>query len=369
MTALVHAFDFLEQAGDLNPVSLCVAFGDDRFLKRLVVSRIRQRLAGSEDAEMSATVYQGDKAQWRDIRDELQTRSLFHAGPRIVVVEDADEFVTQNRGHLEELAAAPRTPGCLLLDVLTFPGNTRLYKAALQSGLVVECRAPRQSRGRGNHVDEKRVCKWITTWARTRHNIDLARSADEELLDLVGPELGLLDQELATLALVANGDKVTIQLVRDIVGGWRAKTTWELLDAALAGQAGAAIHQLARLLQAGEAPQAIFGAMAWSLRRFAAAAATIAEAERAGNKITLSRALEQVGFKNWPAGALGQAERQLRQIGRHRAGQLYTRLLQADLAMKGSHSTPERTRWVLENLLLWLSREAAASPPGAVTAS
>ncbi len=213
-------------------------------------------------------------------------------------------------------------------------------------------------------MDEGRLRKWIGQWAQRQHNIQLARGADEELLDLVGPELGLLDQELAKLALYTKeNEKVSIEMVRNVVGGWRTKTTWELLDAALDGNAAEAISQLGRLLQAGEAPQAIFGAMAWSLRRFAAAAAAITEAEHVGRKISLSIALEQAGFKKWPQGALQKAERQLRQIGRERANQLYRRLLDLDLAMKGTHSPPERARWALEQLVLWLSKEANPATP------
>jgi DNA polymerase-3 subunit delta len=150
---------------------------------------------------------------------------------------------------------------------------------------------------------------------------------------------------------------VTVELVQQIVGGWRAQTTWELLDAALEGNAAAALIQLERLLQAGEAPQAIAGAVLWSLRRFANAALLVAEAEYDGRKITLPAALEHAGFKKWPQGAMQRSERQLRQIGRERAGRLYQQLLTLDLAMKGSHSTPPRARWALEQLILSLSRQ------------
>jgi DNA polymerase-3 subunit delta len=177
---------------------------------------------------------------------------------------------------------------------------------------------------------------------------------------LVGAELGLLDQELAKLALFCEqDDEVGVELVRQVVGGWRTKTTWELLDAVLDGHAAAAVGQLERLLQAGEAPQAIAGAVFWSLRRFADAAQAVLEAEDAGRKISLPAALQQAGFKNWPQGALQQAERQIRQIGRIRAGRLYGQLLALDLALKGSHSTPTRTRWALEQFIFSLSRAAA----------
>ena len=58
------------------------------------------------------------------------------------------------------------------------------------------------------------------------------------LLELgFGPEFGLLDQELAKLALYADkSGKVTEKLVQELGGGWRTQTAWELIDAALFGR-------------------------------------------------------------------------------------------------------------------------------------
>ena len=78
------------------------------------------------------------------------------------------------------------------------------------------------------------------------------------MLDLVGPELGLLDTELAKLVLfLEKGQPIKADLVRDIVGGWRTKSVWDLMDAAADGRAGEAIAELDKLLAMGEVPQAL----------------------------------------------------------------------------------------------------------------
>ena len=59
--------------------------------------------------------------------------------------------------------------------------------------------------------------------------------------------------------------------MQELVGGWRAKTAWEMIDAALAGNARAALAQLDRLLLAGEHPIGILAQIGSTLRRFAAA--------------------------------------------------------------------------------------------------
>jgi len=349
-----HAFDFLKESKPNIPPT-CAVIGDDRFLKRLTLSRIRQELTQDGDAAEL-----GPKTPWRDVSDELSTLSLFGDGPRIVIIQDADDFVKANRPQLESLVANLPKSGCLILDLKSLASNTRLYKALDATGQIVECCAPQSKRGKSSYLDENRLCEWIREWGKSTHNVEVKRGADEELLGLVGPELGLLDQELAKLALFCEPRaEVTVELVSKVVGGWRAKTTWDLLDAALDGNAAEALLQLERLLQFGEPPQLILGGLLWSLRRFANAAQLIMEAESAGRKVSLTMALEQAGFKKWPKGAMQRAESQIRQLGRDRAGALYSQLLKLDLSMKSTHAAPQRARWALERFLLSLSKQAA----------
>ena len=351
---MLHAFDLLKEESP-DVAGFCALVGDDGFLRKL--SRTSIQHAVSADGE--ATEFDA-RTPWRDVHDELSTLSLFGDGPRLVVIPNADEFVKQNRPQLEAYAAAPASSGCLVLEIASLASNTRLYKTLAESGLIVECRAPQKKRGKSSTLDDTKLCEWMRDWGKSTHQIELKRGADEELLQLIGPELGLLDQSLAKLALFCEPDgAVDIELVRQVVGGWRAKTTWELLDAALDGNAAEALLQLERLLQSGEAPQAIAGAMLWSLRRFADTAHLVLEAEGAGRKVSLSMALEQAGFKKWPKGAMARAEKQLRQLGRHRAAAMYHRLLELDLSLKGSHAAPARSRWALEKFLLSMSKQAA----------
>ncbi len=350
----MHAFDYLAKPGDF-PVAagICALLGDEPLLKRLVLKAIVRAVLGEEDDVPFATV-DGPLAQWRDVHDELSTVSLFSSRPRLAVVEDADKFVSNFRDKLEDYAASP-AGGVLVLQVETWPGNTRLAKAVAKDGLAIECRPPQSQRGKNKVIDEKRLLKWLVQWASQSHGIKLEQSAAEEMFDLVGPELGLLDTDLAKLALyVEPGGKVTRQMVQEYVGGWRTKSIWQLIDAAAAGNANTALAGIDRLIHMGEAPQALFGQIAWSLRRFAAATRIYQQAEKAGRRMSLDGALEQAGFRRWQ---LKEAQAQLRQIGRHRAGALYRWLLETDLALKGSHSTPHRARLKLEQLIVRLAKQ------------
>jgi DNA polymerase-3 subunit delta len=172
--------------------------------------------------------------------------------------------------------------------------------------------------------------------------------------------LGLLDQELAKLAAIAGVDgTITTGLVHEAVGGWRARTAWEMLDAALAGDTRTALVQLDRLLIGGEAPIALLAQISGSLRRFAAAARLVEQGEKSRRPPSLRQALEEAGIKSF---ALGKAEQQLRKLGRTRANELYHWLLEADLALKGTSSSPVRSRLVLEELIVRLAASEQAKP-------
>jgi DNA polymerase III subunit delta len=363
----VPALAYLAEPTSIKPAGVCAIFGDEPFLKQLVLkSLLRQVMGDDADSPVDAYDCAERMPDWRDIADELATVSLFGGGqPRLVILERADAFVSANRQRLEDYAAKPSRAGILILEVDEWPSNTRLYKALDQSGLQIDCRPP-QKQGKAKGIDEGTIVKWIVEWGRTQHALAIGKDAAQHLLDLTGPSFGLLDQDLAKLALlVPVGAKATPDQVQEIIGGWRTKSIWDLVDAAADGDAGSALTQLDRLLHAGEHPLALVGSLSWSLRRYAAATRIFQQAERGGQKIPLKEALVQAGVKDWPIGNLAASEKRLIQLGRNRTSKLYRWLLELDLSLKGSHSQDDRARWALEQLLLRMSKAAAPRPAAA----
>jgi DNA polymerase-3 subunit delta len=363
MGQTVHVFDFLDQPTALAPV--VVMFGDEPFLKQLALKKLRTTALPDDDS--LAAQFDGTTVEWRDVSDELSTVSLFNpSGLRLVIVQDGDDFVQHNRERLEGYVGHPHQRGILALDVTKWASNTRLYKLVDQRGLQVECRAPTVTQGKQKVVDQSRMVQWLIQRAAAQHSVALAKNAAVALLDVIGPEFGLLDQEVGRLALyTGSSNKVTEKLVREMGGGWRAKTAWEVIDAALSGDGAEALRQLDRLLQSGEQPAAMFGPISWSLRRFAAATRIYQRGERHGRRMRVPEALEQAGFFAWQREAMQTAERQLKQLGRERAVQLHRWLLETDLALKGSHSSPELARLALEHLLLRMDQHLAPRRSGA----
>ena len=193
--------------------------------------------------------------------------------------------------------------------------------------------------------------------ARTQDEVEVERQAVDLLLEQLPTEPGILFQEINKLSLLVDERKrIDAKLVKENVGSWRTRKTWDMIDAAAEGRAADAISQLDRLLAAGEEPHALLPQLASTMRRFAAAARVFEQAEQQGRRMSLRMALEQSGM---PPFKLSAAEGQLRQIGRPRAKQLYDWLLAADLQLKGYNSTKDRARRVIETLIVRLAKQAA----------
>ena len=340
--AKLHAVDYLAQPDKYPPKPVCVAFGDDLFLRRQVLLGLRHAVLGDE-GDFSLTSFEGRTAEFRDVTEELTTLAMF-GSQRLVVVDEADEFVSRCREALEGYVARPGRSGILLLDVKSWPGNTRIAKAVNAQGLAVDCNSPPVAK----------LTRWLGDWAKQTHKCQLSIHAADMLVELVGPELGLLDQELAKLALMAGNDKkITPEMIQKLVGGWRAKTTWEMLDLALDGNVTEALRQIDRLLANNEAPIGLLAQISASLRRLAAATRLILQSETAGRRLGVGPALQQAGVKPF---VLQKAERQLRRLGRQRGSQVYRWLLEADLDLKGDSQMPPRL--ILERLIVRLAAPA-----------
>lgn len=332
---------------------VCAVSGDEPFLKLQVLAELRREVLSGDDGEFSYRGFIGDEIEdIREVFDELGTVALFGGGQRLVVINDADPFVTKNRQTLEDYVASPKPTGVLVLEVKTWPTNTKLYKAVAEKGLSIDCKSPSPGE----------ISKWMHARAAKEHRAKLQPAAAERLLEIVGPAMGRLDQEIAKLALLSdrqsgNADAATItkDLVDANVGGWQVREIWDMVGAAAAGDAKSALVMLDRLVAAGEEPIALLAMLASKLRPLAAATRVYEDAERAGRRITPRQAVAESAAKVWPA-MLDEAERNMKQLGRQRTGQIYRWLLEADLALKGGKSKGHGSRMVLEELIVRLAK-------------
>jgi DNA polymerase-3 subunit delta len=314
--------------------------GDEDFLKRRARERIIATAIGEEDPAFAVSVYAGDKLDFSTARNDLETLP-FLAPCRVVVVESADLFVTENRPALEAYVARPSSVGVLVLDVKTFPDNTKLAKA-LPDAAKIACKAPAPHK-------LYELLPWCAEWARTAHKKKLAPDAAELLLELVGPSMGLLDQELGKLA-VAVGAKsdITADDVDRFVGRSKAAYVFHIMDAIGNGRPGEALSILEELFTEGEDPMAILGPLTSQLRKLALVARL-----RSTDAMVLSQAMDAAGVPKFAPIREG-FERQLNHLGLRRLFKLTDWLVEINLGLKGGCALPERVQ--VERLIVMLAR-------------
>ncbi|MFG0260887.1 MAG: DNA polymerase III subunit delta [Novipirellula sp. JB048] len=345
--AILNAFEMLSKPPADLP-SMAAVFGPDTTLRTWVIAAL------SSDGDV--TSFDGESVRWSDLRDDLATASLFDFdGKRSVVIRNADKFVSQHRPELEKYASQPGTSNRFIIEMTSLPSNTKLYKAIAGDHLVVACTASTDKKLRITAAGRR---QFLTGYVARRHNAALSGEAADALVEMLGEEIGMLETEIAKLALYKSpGETIDEPLVREVVAGWQGKTVWQITEAIATGNATEALLQLDKLMSGGQRPIALLPQIAWSLRRLGMATAVVEHREREGRTVQLEDALAAAGIHR--PSEIQQSKAQLRGLGRARGKQLLPWLLDADLRLKGTHSADGRDRFLLEYLVLRLAKTAA----------
>jgi DNA polymerase-3 subunit delta len=333
----MDALAFLDTVSKAKRLPVYALVGDEDFLKRRCRDAIISLSVGKGgDADFAVSTYAGDKLDFSTVRNDLDTLT-FLSPVRVVIVDQADPFVTEHREALERYAASPSKVGVLVLDVKTFPETTKLAKALPDAAKLV-CKAP---------YPEK-LADWCVKWAKAGHGKKLTREAAEGLVELVGPAMGLLDMELAKLAnAVAANAEITADDVTRLVGRSREANVFHILDAVGEGNSAKAFDLLARLFDEGQDALAILGGLTFQLRKLAGVGRLVAQGQ------SLGPAMDAAGVPKWPQ-ARQSTERQLKHLGGRRLAQLPDWLVEINLGLKGGSPLPPRTQ--VELLLAKLAR-------------
>ncbi len=324
---------FLSKISQTKVHPLYVVAGDEDFLKRLAIQALKQLVLEGEINDFTFSIHPGDKATYAGVMDELQTVPFM--GPRrLVIVENADPFVSGNRARLEKgIKNLPGT-GVLVLEVKSWPSNTKLAKA-ISSNVTVTCKAPYASK----------IPAWCVSWAKDNYDKQLTKTAADLLVELIGPDMGQLDQELNKLAIyVGSKNRITDEDVDKLVGRSQAQNTWKIFDAIGNGNVKEALGILDRLFEQREEPLKILGAFSMQLRKLAKAGRLTDQG------MTPGAALQKAGV---PPFAQRGSEQQLRHFGPQRTSRLYDWLLEFNLNLRGNSQLDPRI--LFERLVIHLA--------------
>ncbi|QVL32216.1 DNA polymerase III subunit delta [Telmatocola sphagniphila] len=335
----MDAIAYLDKAGKMGLKPLYVLHGDEDFLKRQIKQVIVQAAIGDSDPEFAVANYLGEQVEFVAVRNELETLP-FLCERRIILIDQADPFVTKFRAQLESLVNRPTKSGILVLDVKSWPSNTRLAKA-VPDDCSLSCKAPPAAK----------LIPWVVAWAKKEHGRKIDPMAAELLIENAGTQMGLLTQEISKLvSFVGENPQISRDDVEKLVGRSRSANVFKILDAIGEGDGRTALTILRELFEEGEEPIGILAALGTQIRRLAQTAYYV------NQKLPMEQAMDRANVMKWPQ-ARQSAVKQLKHLGRQRLGQLYNWLVETDLGLKGGNPLPPRIQ--LERLVVKMAKARA----------
>jgi len=308
---------------------LYVFYGQDQFRAREELQKIRRDL-DSEGNLAHNTIRLEGKVSAGELRAACHVASFF-AESRLVIVEglqarfsgmrrrgraratgaptDLDDFV-------DVLATLPPTTTVVLLDETP---ATAFVDAVKDFAKVEQFVA----------LQRDALRSWAIDRAKSNGTTLAPAALDRLMLLIDGHHLGELAQEIDKLATYANGRKIEVSDVDELVSGAIQYQIWDLTDAVVAGRADRALSFVETMQARGGrdyAPQLLIYMLTREFRRLILAKALLSQgydSARIGEQLginpgfPLRKAVEQAG--RWPSEHLDTA---------------YRRLLETDVASK-----------------------------------
>ena len=284
------------------------------------------QLRSTLDVDAMSETLLDPSAQPADFANAVGTASLF--GPlRLVVVRHADDLTKEQGEALIPHIEAPSTDAVL---VLLAEGRTKLDAVVKKHGSVVALEAPRG----------RRLAGWVRERGR-RYGLRVDDSGAWALLDSVGDGLRDLDNALRQLQnLSASDHDVRADDVRVAFPRLSDQRIYSLTDAVGDRRADQAIPALRRLLDQGEEPLVLLGALAGHVRRMLVA--------RRYTRSGPQSVADALGLPRW------RAERLYKQANHYRDEELAGAiglLAEADLELK-SGAGDEAAKAALETAVI-----------------
>jgi DNA polymerase-3 subunit delta len=304
--------------------------------KALIDAECEKLIASELPAEQRTTgLFNADATEVlaSDVLDELRTLP-FLTEKRVVLVKDADDFVSENRELLERYFDNPCPTGVLILTVNGWSAQTKLAKKLSSVGKLVSVTQPKRWQ----------LPQRVIQYARDAHDKTIGEAAAELLVELAGDELGRLYSEVDKLAIFAQDEKsITEKHIELLIGHNRIFNAFAVIDAIIAGDSAQAINRLrAMFAEDKSAEYTVVGAFAFHFRRMF------------GAKVLLEKGVGSVEIANrlriW--GDRDSFFSQLRKVSLKQIGDILQQLAETDYALKTGKAKAEVA---MEQLVLGLA--------------
>ena len=209
---------------------------------------------------LNLEILSGHEAAGADIATRCRIVPAF-SPRRVVVLKDAECLRREAWDVISTYLQAPSATTCFICVADKLDQRHPARQQIEQMGKVLQFAAPR-------FAEERQ--RWCRRWIRERaqqQGKSLSPEAELLLLNLQGPDLLRLGQEVDKLCLFVGGEReITLEAVEVLVGEGRTGEIFELTRAVSHQDLETALFCLRKLLERGEAPLGILGMLARQLR-------------------------------------------------------------------------------------------------------
>ncbi len=239
-----------------------VIAGDEPTMVNARCTELVDRLITPEEKATGLLVADADKITITELLDELRTLP-FLTKKRVVVLRNADKFISANRETLERYFEHPCPTGVLVITATSWDGKTRLAKKLPKVGTLFAVEAPKRAE----------IIRRLIAYAQDAYSKRLDYGATELLVELSGDDLPRLYTEIDKLATYATNEKtITTAHVESLVGYNRLFNAFAIIDCCLQRKPGAAIEHLRKMFAEDRSTEyTAIGAFAFHFRRLFAA--------------------------------------------------------------------------------------------------
>jgi DNA polymerase-3 subunit delta len=314
-------------------ILIYIIFGKEDGLVALELENLINKLLTTEEKLTALLSFDGSKATISDVLDELRTLP-FLAQKRVVVIKNADKFISDNRQVLEDYFDSPSPTGVLVLTVESWRADTKLAKKLANVGSLLTVKSPTQAE----------LPMRVIRYAQDAYRKKIDRHAADLIVELTGNNLAGLYSQVDKLALFAEGkNEITISDVEQLIGRNRLFNAFEVIDSCLAGNVDKAVSRLRDMLDKDkDAEYTVIGAFAFHFRRLFNARVLFDKGTSA------QQVARQLGLWHNVDGFLAQAKR----LSLEKVGGFLEELAELDYAVKTGRSKVDEA---MENLVLRLT--------------
>lgn len=202
---------------DIN-TRLCALHGKEQMLKRQLIDDLKSKLQ-AKHGEIQTITFQAKTATLADILDEVRSYGLM-VTYKLVIVEDADEFVSAHRSAMENYAQDPVDHATLILKADKW-NRGNLDKKIAKVGAVIKCESLSQSQAQA----------WVINKAKTYKTKIDAKTAGF-LVQRAGTDLATLETHLSKLSLMVDKTgPITTKLIEQAVPQSSDEQAWAVQEA------------------------------------------------------------------------------------------------------------------------------------------